>query len=51
MLVVGLGKLNDDSYYKYHPYDGWVGWAIVVIRVILYLYFILNIRDTFSRAR
>jgi hypothetical protein len=50
-MVAGLSKLNDDEYYKYHTYDGWAGYAIVFIRVILGAYFFYCLNDTIGKSR
>ena len=38
MVVVGLGKLTDDSHSKYHQYDGWAGIVVIIIRLGFYIY-------------
>lgn len=31
LMIMGLGKLTDNSDNKFHLYDGWVGYVIFVI--------------------
>lgn len=38
--LVGFGKLEDDASYKHHENEGVVGWAILVIRLILLTWFL-----------
>jgi hypothetical protein len=49
-MVMGLGKLTDDAHYKYHPFDGWVGWVISVVDSALFLYFFAGIKNTQSKS-
>lgn len=51
IIIIGLGKLSDDAYDKFHPYDGWVGIVIIIIRLGLYAYFFFGIKESFNRAR
>lgn len=50
VLVMGLGKFNDDMHNKYHPYDGWVGWIIGLIEVCLFIYFYAGIQNTLKQS-
>jgi len=43
MMIIGLGKLTDDHYTKYHKYEGWPGYAILVLYIGQYAYFLGNI--------
>ena len=43
MMIVGLGKLSDDHYTKYHKYEGWTGYTIMMLYFGQYAYFITNI--------
>ncbi|EGR27093.1 hypothetical protein IMG5_202100 [Ichthyophthirius multifiliis] len=36
MIIVGLSRINDDSSHKFHHFDGWVGWVIVLLRFGLF---------------
>lgn len=33
MMIVGLGKLSDDHYTKFHKYEGWTGYTITLLYV------------------
>lgn len=39
LILVGLGKVKDDSAYKFHDNEGPVGWILLILRVLLYFWF------------
>ena len=49
-MIMGLGKITDDMHYKYHPYDGWVGWTISLIEIGLFTYFFFGIKNTIDKS-
>ena len=51
MMIVGLGKITDDSMYKYHQYESWAGIVIVILRLGLFAYFLVGIQQTIKKAR
>ena len=51
VVIVGLGKITDDSHAKYHQYDGWAGIFVIFIRIGFYIYFMYMLSDTFKKAR
>ena len=46
IIVVGLGRITDDSYYKYTDYEGWAGWVIIILRFCLFGWFLYNWTET-----
>jgi hypothetical protein len=48
VLVVGIGRLTDDSYYKFSDYEGIAGVLLVVIRIGMWLWFLFFINDLLS---
>ena len=40
IVVVGLGRITDDSYYKYSDYEGWAGWIIIGFRLGMLVWFL-----------
>ncbi|KRW99052.1 hypothetical protein PPERSA_11653 [Pseudocohnilembus persalinus] len=44
--IMGLGFLDHDTPLKYHPYDGWVGYTIIGLRVCSLIYFLVYIQKT-----
>jgi hypothetical protein len=38
--LVGYGKLHDDGALKYHENEGTVGWVLLSIRLVLYVWFL-----------
>lgn len=51
MMIVGLSKLTDDDHSKYHQYDGWAGFALLLVRLGLCVYFMFGIRNTLNAAK
>lgn len=45
VLIVGLGRITDDSYYKFSDYEGVPGGLLVVLRVGMWGWFIYCIKD------
>jgi hypothetical protein len=43
--LVGLSKLQDGASFKHHENDGPVGWAILGIRLALYIWFLQSLRS------
>jgi len=46
IMLVGFGKIQDDASYKYHENEGGVGWVLLVMRLLLYLWFLWAVRST-----
>jgi len=51
VLITGLGKINDDSYNKFHQYDAWAGTTLMVLRFMFYIYYICMLRQTYTKAK
>ena len=51
LLIAGVGKINDDSEFKFHPYDSWAGFVLVLIRMVLFLYFSFGIKYIYKNSR
>jgi len=45
VVLVGLGKLQGDTSGKYHEHEGLVGWILLAIRILLYVWFASGVRD------
>lgn len=45
ILIVGLGRITDDSYYKFSDYEGVPGIMLVVLRLGLWSWFLYSMRD------
>lgn len=50
-MIIGISKLTDDSYYKYHIYDGYTGLIIILLRLGMFAYFLLGLIKTYKKAR
>lgn len=45
-VVVGIGKIRDDSAYVYHENEGVCGWLLMIMRILLYGWFVWAIQST-----
>lgn len=45
LMIVGLGRITEDSYYKNSDYESIPGYFLVLMRVILWVWFIWLIKD------
>merc|ERR1719343_1720313 len=50
IMLVGFGKIKDDASYKYHENEGVVGWILLVMRVLLYLWFLWAVQSSASEG-
>ena len=51
ILFAIISKISDDEYYKFHEYENWAGYSILILRVTLFLYFIKGLYFSFLEAR
>lgn len=40
VMLVGFGKIQDDASYKYHENEGVVGWILLIMRLLLFVWFL-----------
>jgi hypothetical protein len=45
LVLIGVGKVSDDAHYKSTDFEGTVGWLIIAARLLLWLWFLWNIRS------
>lgn len=45
LMIVGLGRITEDSYYKNSDYEGLPGYCIVGMRILLWIWFVYLIRE------
>eukprot|EP00927_Polykrikos_kofoidii_P031008 TRINITY_DN26675_c0_g1_i1.p1 TRINITY_DN26675_c0_g1~~TRINITY_DN26675_c0_g1_i1.p1 ORF type:complete len:496 (-),score=59.80 TRINITY_DN26675_c0_g1_i1:163-1491(-) len=50
ILLVGFGKLRDDASYKYHENEGPVGWILMILRLLLYAWFLWAVGSSSSEG-
>lgn len=50
LMIVGLGRITEDSYYKNSDYEGIPGFCLIFMRIALWLMFIYLIRDMQKKA-
>lgn len=46
IMLVGFGKIKDDAAYKYHENEGVIGWLLLVLRLLLYIWFLWAVTST-----
>lgn len=46
IMLVGFGKIQDDASYKYHENEGACGWVLLVLRLLLYVWFLWAVQST-----
>eukprot|EP00928_Gymnodinium_smaydae_P006759 TRINITY_DN12409_c0_g4_i1.p1 TRINITY_DN12409_c0_g4~~TRINITY_DN12409_c0_g4_i1.p1 ORF type:complete len:362 (-),score=66.36 TRINITY_DN12409_c0_g4_i1:204-1289(-) len=46
IMLVGFGKLKDDAAYKYHENEGIIGWILLVMRLLLYAWFLWAVQSS-----
>lgn len=51
LIVIGLGKLSDDSEKKFHTYYSWIGIVMVSMRIIAVCIFLYGARQLVKTAR
>jgi len=44
--LVAVGKLHGDSHFKHHQSEGVLGWALVALRLGLYIWFVVAIKES-----
>lgn len=50
IMLVGFGKIKDDASYKFHENEGVVGWILLVMRMVLYLWFLWAVHSSSSEG-
>lgn len=48
VIIIGLGKLEDNSPFFFHRYDSFVGWIITAVNVSMWVYFIYEGLETLA---
>uniref|UniRef100_A0A7S4VID5 GPR180/TMEM145 transmembrane domain-containing protein n=1 Tax=Alexandrium monilatum TaxID=311494 RepID=A0A7S4VID5_9DINO len=50
VMLVGFGKLKDDSAYAFHENEGVLGWILLVLRLLLYVWFLWAVQSSASES-
>merc|ERR1712187_426649 len=50
IMLVGFGKIKDDASYKYHENEGVVGWVLLAMRLLLYIWFLWAVQSSASEG-
>lgn len=51
LLIVGLGRVTDDTYYKFSDYEGVPGVLLIILRIGMWVWFFINIRQQLSETQ
>mmetsp|Transcript_47035 Transcript_47035/g.102357 ORF Transcript_47035/g.102357 Transcript_47035/m.102357 type:complete len:442 (+) Transcript_47035:42-1367(+) len=46
IMLVGFGKIKGDAAYKYHENEGVIGWLLLVLRLLLYAWFLWAVQSS-----
>mmetsp|Transcript_13731 Transcript_13731/g.13751 ORF Transcript_13731/g.13751 Transcript_13731/m.13751 type:complete len:118 (+) Transcript_13731:749-1102(+) len=50
LLIIGLGRITDDSYYKFSDYEGIPGYLLIIFRIGMLMWFLYLIRDLYANG-
>mmetsp|Transcript_11477 Transcript_11477/g.1717 ORF Transcript_11477/g.1717 Transcript_11477/m.1717 type:complete len:97 (+) Transcript_11477:487-777(+) len=50
-VVVGLGRITEDSYYKFSDYEGAPGYILLVMRLGLWVWFAYNAYRLYENSK
>ncbi|OMJ93405.1 hypothetical protein SteCoe_3648 [Stentor coeruleus] len=50
LMIVGLGRITEDSYYKNSDFEGVPGYFLVVIRILMWIWFVFTIKGLYEKA-
>ena len=51
ILIIARGFINNDTDYRYHHYDGWVGIVLVILRLITLGFFLFFINGLIGSVK
>ena len=51
LLIAGLGRISDDSYYKFSDYEGIAGSLLLVLRLCLFGWFAFSAKQLYSESQ
>merc|ERR1712183_994746 len=51
IMLVGFGKIKDDASYKFHENEGLVGWILLVMRLLLWVWFLWAVQSSAAESR
>lgn len=50
LLIVGIGRITEDSYYRNSDFEGLTGYFLVGIRVLMWFWFVFNMKGLYEKA-
>ena len=51
ILIVGVGRITDDEYYRYHDYENWAGIFVMIMRILLFVFWVYLFKGTYATAK
>lgn len=51
LIIAGLTQLSNDAYHKYHDFEGVQGNLLIILRIGMYSYFLLCMKETYHNCR
>jgi hypothetical protein len=51
VVIIGLGKMEDNSAMFFHRYDSFIGWILVVFNMGLFVYFVVSLAESAQKSR
>merc|ERR1719469_931928 len=50
VLLVTFSKVKDESSYKYHENEGVIGWILLLVRLLIYAWFLYGCRSSAAES-
>eukprot|EP00746_Dinoflagellata_sp_MGD_P010894 gnl/MRDRNA2_/MRDRNA2_122668_c0_seq1.p1 gnl/MRDRNA2_/MRDRNA2_122668_c0~~gnl/MRDRNA2_/MRDRNA2_122668_c0_seq1.p1 ORF type:complete len:429 (-),score=57.65 gnl/MRDRNA2_/MRDRNA2_122668_c0_seq1:48-1334(-) len=50
IFIVSFAKLKDDASFKFHDHEGATGWVLLLLRLVLYIWFVGAVKKTANDA-
>ena len=50
LIIAGLTYITNDANYKYHDFEGVQGLLLVLIRIAMYVYFLISFKETLTKC-
>jgi hypothetical protein len=51
LVIIGLGKIQQDDEHFYHKYDSFTGWILAAFKFGMYIYFLVGLMDLYEAKK
>jgi len=51
ILIVAVSRTADDAHYRYHDYESWAGVFVMLLRILLFVFWVYLYRRTYATAK